>query len=254
MNIVGVRMANPQPDRFIRVSVELFEAVTKTHMPGTARQVFDYLLRQTYGYQRKTFDTTQHKIAKYLEKNKQRVNEAILWLQDAKMINVTKNRDVLSRDCLTTFSIQKNYELWGTSRKSVTARKSVTLTSRKTVTSSFRKKKDKRGGVGNVMETCDVYRPPTGAKLRENGYPWIDAAAWNDFIQHRAEIKKSLTDLAVKKSIELLSGFKSRQREIIDTSIRCRWQGLFAPKTKTPTTDDVEGPRLRILEAPPDAG
>ena len=36
--------------------------------------------------------------------------------------------------------------------------------------------------------------------------------------------------LTVKKQLQLLSSYKQRQREIIDTAIRSEWQGLFPPK------------------------
>ena len=95
-----------------------------------------------------------------------------------------------------------------------------------------------------------VFVPPSGDHLQQNGHQWVDAKAWDDFIQHRLEIKKPLSALAVKKTLDLLTQYPQRQREIIDETIRNRWTGVFKPKGK-PITEDT-GPRYRTLEAPND--
>jgi phage replication O-like protein O len=112
-------------DGFVRIANELFDALLDVRIPGEVRRVFDYILRMTYGYNRKTFETTQHKIAQRLKTSQQRVYEALRWLTDANMITNTKNRVDLSANCLTTLGIQKRYRLWRTTRKSVLTRKTV---------------------------------------------------------------------------------------------------------------------------------
>jgi hypothetical protein len=264
-------MANPQPDKhFIMISTELFEAIMKTRIPSVARMVFDYIIRMTYGYKLKEFETTHYKIANDLKLKQQRVNEGLIWLVKHNIINNTVQRVGLSRNNKTILGIQKDYERWiNNTEKRVDTEKRVVNNTEIRKTSSRKKKENKcanaettrksvllektppnppRGdGVGKETKK---FNPPSGSKLKSNGEPWIDSEAWDDFVQHRREIKKPLTDLAVKKSIEFLSQFKDRQREIIDTSIRCRWQGLFPPK-KQFNTDDVDGPRLPILEPAP---
>ena len=70
-------------DGFVRIANELFDALIDVRIPGEVRRVFDYILRMTYGYNRKTFETTQHKIAQRLKTSQQRVFEALRWLSDA---------------------------------------------------------------------------------------------------------------------------------------------------------------------------
>lgn len=224
----------------------------KTHFTGTARMVFDYIIRMTYGFHKKSFKTTHYEIAKALNLKRPRVSESISWLSERNMINGTEKRTVLRRCKETELSIQKDYDKWlnGTEKRTVyemheTVRKSVPSTVRKSVptpnpTIIF---KEKRKGKTS-------FSPPAGKILRENGHPWIDSQAWDDFVQHRSEIKKPLTELAVKKSLDLLGQYKSRQREIIDNTIRNRWTGIFKPKGK-PAVEN-EGPRYRTLEAPND--
>ena len=227
-------MANPQPDKFFKISIELFDAIMRTHFPGTARQVFDYIIRMTYGYHVKFFETTHHKIANDLKLQRQRVSEAIWWLEKNKLINGTEKRSVLSRNNLTVLSIQKDYEQWGNGTEkrsdSETERKNVPSTERISVHIPIKDKRYRVGTKNNGTEKRSVYKPPNGEELKSNGYPWVDVSSWNDFIQHRKEIKKPLTALAVKKSLQLLSTYPTRQREIVDVSIRNSWQGLFAPK------------------------
>lgn len=63
--------------------------------------------------------------------------------------------------------------------------------------------------------------------------PEVDPDAWFDFVRHRKDIKKPLTDLAAAKNMSLLATMsKVDQREAVDTTIRNRWTGLFHPKRK----------------------
>ena len=258
-------MANPQPDKFLRISIELFDVITTTYFTSHARMVFDHIIRMTYGFNRKSFETTHHQIAAKLGIHRQRVSEALKWLEERKIVNSTHSRAVLSRNCITSLSIQKDYEKWtnGTQNRAVERRNNFELLNKKyveetlerhtepcrltngtqnravngtaTCAAIIKKTKDNKSTtkIGKKkINTCKphIYTPPTGEQLKENGSSWINPGAWNDFVQHRREIKKPLTELATKKSIEFLSKYKNRQREIIDISIRSRWQGLFPPK------------------------
>ena len=241
-------MANPQPDKFVKISLELFEAIMRTHFSGTSRMVFDYIIRMTYGFQKKTFETTQHKIARELKITQPRVCDALQWLENRKMIINTKNRLILSRDCLTILGIQKDYDRWGDQYGKPINPENRLLTIRKTDNHPIKDKR-KRSTKKQQSEKRIVFIPPTGEQLNSNGHGWVDAQAWDDFVQFRKEIKKPLTETAVKKNLEFLSKFKNQQKEIIDTSIRSRWQGLFPPKNQF-QSDECDGPRSKILRAP----
>jgi len=59
----------------------------------------------------------------------------------------------------------------------------------------------------------------------------VDGQAWEDFLAHRKDIRKPLTPLAAKKVVTLLSRHTpEQQREMVDTTIRNRWTGVFPPK------------------------
>lgn len=235
-------MANPQPDKFTKIANELLDAIIQTRIPAETRRVFDYIMRNTYGYSRKTFQTTQRKISNDLKTKQQRVYEAIKWLHERNMIINTKNRVDLNRDCLIILGIQKDYDRWNinTEKRVITEKRVDNDTVfRKTII--YKEKRKIRGNVKNDTEKrVDRYIPPTGDELKNNGHQWIDAPSWDEFVNHRKDIKKPLTELAVKKAIILLSNYKTQQKEIIDKAILSGWTGLFAPKKsefKNITTD-----------------
>jgi len=81
------------------------------------------------------------------------------------------------------------------------------------------------------------YNPPTGDQLKSNGENWIDVESWDEFLQHRKDIKKPLTQLAVTKALKLLRDNQPDQKKIIDNTITNRWTGLFELKNKSKSDD-----------------
>ena len=59
----------------------------------------------------------------------------------------------------------------------------------------------------------------------------VDPYIWNEFEQHRNEIKKPLTELSVRKNMEILNNLSpTEQREAVNATISNRWTGVFPPK------------------------
>jgi len=68
-------------------------------------------------------------------------------------------------------------------------------------------------------------------KNESAGLPeWLDKKAWEEWTQHRKEIKHALTPSTAKKQIAFLEKFKADHVEMIQNSIRNGWQGLFELK------------------------
>lgn len=59
---------------------------------------------------------------------------------------------------------------------------------------------------------------------------WLNREKWEEWEQHRKEIKKKLTPLTVKKQIKLLSNYIPIYDLIIEQSIQNGWTGLFPEK------------------------
>lgn len=83
--------------------------------------------------------------------------------------------------------------------------------------------------------------PVSGIRIPPNPNPkpsqtWdipssVDRDAWEEFEQHRRDIRKPLTDLARRKNAKVLEGIPaSEQRRIVDATIANRWTGLFPSK------------------------
>ena len=77
-----------------------------------------------------------------------------------------------------------------------------------------------------------IAESPSKTKVREKiTFPeWLDSEAWDEFEQHRKDIKKPLTDLARKKNLSVLEKHQGLQKMIINLTIANRWTGLFEPK------------------------
>jgi hypothetical protein len=64
---------------------------------------------------------------------------------------------------------------------------------------------------------------------------WLPSETWEEFKQHRKQIKKPMSDLAQKKSIKILDKLRSEGQDIIqviDQSIAHGWQGFFEVKSQ----------------------
>jgi len=79
----------------------------------------------------------------------------------------------------------------------------------------------------NKEKKIPPYIPPRGEDLKNNGYGWIDADAWNSFVEHRRDIKKPLSKKAAQLSLNFLEKNRPDHKKIIETAIMNRWQGLF---------------------------
>jgi hypothetical protein len=65
-----------------------------------------------------------------------------------------------------------------------------------------------------------AYVPPTGSELKLK-HPWLNASAWDEWVEHRATLKKPIaSDLMVTRSLNVLQDLTAEhQQAIIDKSI-----------------------------------
>jgi len=77
--------------------------------------------------------------------------------------------------------------------------------------------------------------------------PNVDREAWDEFEQHRRDIRKPLTDLARRKNLKVLEGIPvPEQRRIIDNTIANRWTGLFPLNGKQAQTEAPKRNRPKL--------
>lgn len=107
-------------------------------------------------------------------------------------------------------------------------------------------------GLSKKINTKDTITKDTITKESEEEI-WvlpssIDPKIWNEFEQHRKEIREPLTDLARTKASNAIKDLSvSDQRATVDKTIQSRWAGLFPPKNAKPQESSVKQ-KLREME------
>lgn len=86
-----------------------------------------------------------------------------------------------------------------------------------------------------VAVVSDPYIDPYVLKPEIVLPDWLPNEVWEEFKQHRKQLKKPMSDLAQKKSIKQLEKMRSEGQdvvEVIEASIANGWQGLFNIKSQ----------------------
>lgn len=102
-------MANPQKENgYTPIANELFDALAAFRMPGELRQVFDAILRKTYGFNKKEDAIANSQIAEATKLNKQNVFRSLKRLIEHRLVIKTdyqpKKGNILK--------INKDYQGW----------------------------------------------------------------------------------------------------------------------------------------------
>ena len=101
-------MASPQCEHgYTKIANELIEAMAYKICNATWLKVMLFIIRITYGWQRKEVETNYQAIATKTGFSKDTIKNAILDMSDRKMLHFR----VVSRERFY-ISINKNYELW----------------------------------------------------------------------------------------------------------------------------------------------
>jgi len=105
-------MANPQPDQFTKLSNEILEQLALTRIPGEARQVFDFIMRKTWGWRQPKSTITLKQFYAGTGLSRSSVCRAINKLLSMNIIDKKVNGNSV------TYWIQKDYDKWKRLRKS----------------------------------------------------------------------------------------------------------------------------------------
>lgn len=96
-------MASPQKENgFTPIANELLDALAMTRIPGEARQVLDVIIRQTYGWQRKTVRISYRCFSDLTGLQNGHIYRSMRSLVEHKIVDVSGDG----------YSVQKNYDLW----------------------------------------------------------------------------------------------------------------------------------------------
>ena len=209
-------MANPQCENgYTRIANELLEAIAKIRIPGEARQVFDTILRKTYGYGKKedSISLSQFVLATGLKKPD--ICQEITRLKKMNLISQKAN------DIVNVYSINKDFQSWVPLPKKLTFPKKLIGVSQK-ANESFPKKLPTIDNKENI--TKEIVLPS-----------FISEESWNKWLEHRKKQKKPMTEyakeLAIKKLIRLNKEGHT-PKDVIQNSIENNYQGLFPSYNK----------------------
>lgn len=99
----------------------------------------------------------------------------------------------------------------------------------------------KEGGEGATVAHPYLLESSNRTINKEESLPeWLDKQVWEDFKEHRKNLKAKLSDLATKRLFNQLETFHNSGfdvSEIINRSIMNGWKGLFPPST-APSKND----------------
>ena len=220
-------MASPQPDRFTRISNELLEALVQYGLSGNEWRVVMFIVRMTYGYQKKVINLRTTDLISGTGILKQNINRVLNGLLSSNILLSNQSEDKIG----VTYGIQKDYDKWkvkGKKRQKVIKVRTKSNQSEDTHPYYIKeKRKEPIRGKNNSLPKIETLKQK---------YSWLDLKLWSDFREHRKSLKKyPFTTLAEIKAIGQLKSLIDKgysQKELIDASIINCWRGIFEPFKK----------------------
>lgn len=148
-------------DGYTRIADELLEALVRTRIPGQAGQVLLFIIRKTYGFNKKedTISLSQFEAATGL--NKSRVCHCLNTLEGMKLITKKGNGD------MTIYGINKKYSGW------------IPLPKKVTIAKNHNRRCEKsQSALPNMGHTIDTLTKDTLTKDKVISLFWI---VWNKY-------------------------------------------------------------------------
>ena len=101
-------MANPQPDKFTKISNEIMDNLAKIRIAGEARQMLDVIIRKTYGFNKKEDKISTSQFMELTGLSRIAIPKARKKLLKLNLITISQKG--YSQGLI--YSIQKDYEKW----------------------------------------------------------------------------------------------------------------------------------------------
>ncbi len=103
-------MANPQKEHgYVAIANDIYDAFRSIRISGEARQVLDCIIRQTYGYNKKTDRIALSQFCEWTGMKKPEVCRALAKLQ---MMKIVIGKKANHKNIATEYGLNKNYEEW----------------------------------------------------------------------------------------------------------------------------------------------
>ena len=219
-------MANPQTDdSFVSIATELFEALIKLRISGVENQCLRFIIRKTYGWNKKEDWIALSQFVEATGLSKPHVVRALGQLRKKNIITKKDNGKGVS------YGIQKDYDKWSPLPKKVTLPLLVKPLPKK-VTRVAKKDKASLPLLGTTKDTSTI-DTVTKDTLTINIPNWIPKEEWGDYVEMRIENKFPLTNRAAKAAVNKLEKLKkegSSPKDVLNNSVLCGYRGLFETK------------------------
>lgn len=225
-------MASPQVENgYTRIANELLDAILSAGFSKRQQLIILAVIRKTYGYNKKSDVISIQALGKLCGMPRQHASETVNELARMGVLSM-EDSSVISRGYrLKSIGLNKQYHDW-TVTKTVTVPKTVTVT--KTVTRQSPKRLLDSNQNSDEQKTTQKTTTKDKAHAPVFVLPAsIPEQAWQEFIEHRKNIRKPMTDRAktlAAMKLERLANEGYSPRDVIEQSIECGWTGLFPTK------------------------
>jgi phage replication O-like protein O len=219
-------MKNPQLENgYIRIATEIWEALTAYRLPGEQMQILMFIIRKTYGWNKKSDDISLSQFVDATKIKKPNVCRGLVNLCEKKIVIKKDNGNIIN------YRFNKKYNEWKPLSKKITLSKKIMGVIKKDNLALSKKIPTiDTSTIDTVTINNGNFLPPGGYQLKNNGDDWIDAENWDNFVEHRKEIKRPITKTAVKALLAFLKENKDDQKQIIQNSIMGGYPGLYPIK------------------------
>ncbi len=235
-------MASPQiEDGYTKIADELLEALARTRIPGEAMQILLTIFRKTYGFNKKSdaISLSQFHLATGIHKPNicRSLNQLIAINMIIKKENVAT----------TEYRINKDYSLWKPLSKKRTLSEVIMPVLGK------EKKRSQKRDIQKRKETLtkDKRIKESFISLFSDDFQKDEKfkATWLDWIKHRKEIRKKLTETTASRQADKLMQYDLITAiSMIEQSIEKGWTGLFEIKEGFSGKDMSEAQALEEMK------
>ena len=220
----GIKMANPQKENgYTAIANEILEKIIASGLNGTEIFIILYILRKTYGYQKKEDIISLSQFMKVIPVTKPSICKALKILQLVKIIKLVKKTKLGN-----SYLFNKNYDEWQLVKKTKLVKKQVIKLVKKTIHTKERYTKETYTTF--FEKFWDLYPKRNGKKLlKQDAYQWF---------------KKNITDkdldnlLISTKNYANSKSVKSGYAKDAIHWLRKEWQYWIEPEQQTLQSQD----------------
>jgi phage replication O-like protein O len=205
---------------YTRIANELIERLAGIRIPGEAMQALWLILRKTYGFNKKSDTIALLQFCDHTGMNKPAVCRAVKKLEQLGIVSIIKKDNGSAAE----YAIIKDSARWQPLSKKITLSKKIINVIEKD-NKPLSKKIPSKETTKERKKDNFVFEIPESLSTPEF------FTAWQEWQEHRKQIRKKLTPLAVKKQFNELEKIGvARAISAIDNSITNGYTGIYEAK------------------------